>query len=306
MDTNIFARTSPAHKLRLVMALQARELTVAMTGDGVNDAPALKRADVGIAMGVTGSEAAKEAADLVLADDNFASIVAAVREGRTVYDNIRKVISWTLPTNAGEAGTIIIALLLGMSLPISPIQILWVNLITATTLGLALAFEPTEANTMRRPPRARKAPLLTGALVWQVAFVSVLFVAAIFGIFAYAKNEGHDLALAQTIAMNMVVVLEIFYLFFIRNLRSTSLTWAAIRGTKAVWICLAIVVPAQIVVTYLPLAQGIFGTAPVPLTDGLLIVGGGAVFFAIIEVEKQIRLGLTAPNDRSAISDVTG
>jgi len=305
MDTNIFARTSPAHKLRLVMALQAKELTVAMTGDGVNDAPALKRADVGIAMGVTGSEAAKEAADLVLADDNFASIVAAVREGRTVYDNIRKVISWTLPTNAGEAGTIIIALLLGMSLPISPIQILWVNLITATTLGLALAFEPTEANTMRRPPRARKAPLLTGALVWQVAFVSVLFIAAIFGIFAYAKNEGHDLALAQTIAMNMVVVLEIFYLFFIRNLRSTSLTWAAIRGTKAVWICLTIVVPAQIVVTYLPLAQDIFGTASVSLTDGLLIVGVGAVFLAIIEVEKQIRLGLTAPDDRSAISDVT-
>lgn len=306
IETNIFARTSPAHKLRLVMALQAKGLTVAMTGDGVNDAPALKRADVGIAMGVKGSEAAKEAADLVLADDNFASIAAAVREGRTVYDNIRKVISWTLPTNAGEAGTIIIALLLGMTLPISPIQILWVNLITGTTLGLALAFEPTEANTMRRPPRARQSPLLTGALLWQVAFISVLFVAAIFGIFSYAFNKGHDLALAQTLAMNMIVVLQIIYLFFVRNLRSTSLTWAATRGTKAVWISLAIVIPAQVVVTYLPLAQGILGTNSVSLSDGLLIVGIGAVFFAIVEVEKQIRLGLAPPEDLSAITDDNG
>lgn len=306
MKTNIFARTSPTHKLRLVMALQAKGLTVAMTGDGVNDAPALKRADVGIAMGVKGSEAAKEAADLVLADDNFASIAAAVREGRTVYDNIRKVISWTLPTNAGEAGTIILALLLGMSLPISPIQILWVNLITATTLGLALAFEPTEAGTMRRPPRPRKSPLLTGALVWQVAFVSVLFIASIFGIFTYAISKGHDLAMAQTLAMNMVVVLEIFYLFFIRNVIGTSLSWASIRGTNAVWICLAIVVPAQLVVTYLPVAQSIFGTASVSLTDGLLIFGIGAVFLAIIEVEKQIRSTVSATGDRSETADDDG
>jgi magnesium-transporting ATPase (P-type) len=149
VGTDVFARTSPAHKLRLVTALQARGLTVAMTGDGVNDAPALKRADAGIAMGLKGSEAAKEAAELVLADDNFASIAAAVREGRTVYDNITKVISWTLPTNAGEALTIIVALFAGMALPITAVQILWVNLITAVTLGLALAFEPTEPGTMR-------------------------------------------------------------------------------------------------------------------------------------------------------------
>ena len=160
LDTDVFARTSPAHKLRLVMALQSHGMTVAMTGDGVNDAPALKRADAGIAMGRKGSEAAKEASELVLADDNFASIVAAVREGRTVYDNIRKVISWTLPTNAGVSATIIMALLVGMTLPVTPVQILWINLITATTLGMALAFEPTEDNTMRRPPRAPGEPLL--------------------------------------------------------------------------------------------------------------------------------------------------
>ncbi|MCE8442561.1 HAD-IC family P-type ATPase, partial [Rhodovulum sulfidophilum] len=166
--TDIFARTSPAHKLRLVTALQARGLTVAMTGDGVNDAPALKRADAGIAMGRKGSAAAREAAELVLADDNFASIAAAVREGRTVYDNIKKVISWTLPTNAGEALTIVVALFAGMMLPITAVQILWVNLITAVTLGLALAFEPSEPGTMRRPPRARTEPLLTGGLIWHI------------------------------------------------------------------------------------------------------------------------------------------
>ena len=184
LDCDIFARTSPEHKLRLVMALQSHGMTVAMTGDGVNDAPALKRADAGIAMGQKGSEAAKEAAELVLADDNFASIVAAVREGRTVYDNIKKVISWTLPTNAGEAMTIVVALLAGVALPISPIQILWVNLVTAITLGIALAFEPTEAGTMRRPPRPRDEPILGGELAWHIVLVSVLFLAGVFGIYA--------------------------------------------------------------------------------------------------------------------------
>lgn len=295
-DTNIFARTSPEHKLRLVMALQAHGLTVAMTGDGVNDAPALKRADVGIAMGVKGSEAAKEAAELVLADDNFASIAAAVREGRTVYDNLRKVISWTLPTNAGEAGVIMVALLFGLALPITPVQILWVNTITAITLGFALAFEPTEAGTMRRPPRPRHAPLLTTALVWHVILVAVLFVAAVFGLYIYALDKGYAPELAQTMAMNLLVVLEIFHLFFIRNIFGTSLTWAAVRGTRAVWICVAIVVPAQLSVTYFPMAQGILGTSAVSLADGVLILAIGAVFFAIIEVEKQLRLSVTGRN----------
>jgi magnesium-transporting ATPase (P-type) len=188
--TGIFARTTPEHKLRLVMALQAGGMTVAMTGDGVNDAPALKRAGAGIAMGKSGSEAAKEAAEIVLADDNFASIVAAVREGRTVYDNIKKVISWTLPTNAGEALTIIAALLLQMALPITPVQILWVNMITAVTLGIALAFEPTEPNAMRRPPRPRNESLLSGGLLWHIVLVAALFLAGVFGIYDYAVTRG--------------------------------------------------------------------------------------------------------------------
>ncbi|HEV2553427.1 MAG TPA: HAD-IC family P-type ATPase [Bosea sp. (in: a-proteobacteria)] len=292
LETDIFARTSPEHKLRLVMALQAHGLMVAMTGDGVNDAPALKRADIGVAMGLKGSEAAKQAADLVLADDNFASIAAAVREGRTVYDNLTKVISWTLPTNAGESMTVVVALLLGLALPVTAAQILWINLITGITLGIALAFEPTEAGTMRRKPRSRGQPLLTGGLVWHVLFVSSLFLAGVFGIFAYAMDRGYPLAQAQTMAMNTLVVLEIFHLFFIRNIHGASLTWAAARGTRAVWVTIIVVTIAQFAITYLPPLQAIFRTTALPLADGLLIVAIGVVFFIVIEIEKQLRLGL--------------
>ena len=291
-ETDVFARTSPEHKLRLVMALQALGQSVAMTGDGVNDAPALKRADAGIAMGLKGSEAAKEAADLVLADDNFASIAAAVREGRTVQDNLRKVISFELPTSAGEALVVVLALVLGLALPITAVQILWVNLITGVPLGLALAFEPTEPGTMHRPPRPRSAPILSGALVWHVVLVSALFLAAVFGIFAYAMDRGYSLALSQTMAMNTLVVLEIFHLFFVRNLHGSSLTWAAARGTKVVWGTVIAVTAAQFAMTYVPLMQQVFGTVPVSLADGALIVGVGAAFFALLEIEKQIRLGL--------------
>ncbi|MFC6654648.1 cation-transporting P-type ATPase [Roseibium salinum] len=289
--TDIFARTSPADKLRLVTALQSHGLTVAMTGDGVNDAPALKRADAGIAMGRRGSEAAKEAAQLVLADDNFASIAAAVREGRTVYDNIKKVISWTLPTSAGEAMTIVVALLAGLALPITAVQILWVNLVTAVTLGLALAFEPSEPGSMRRPPRPRDEPLLTGGLVWHIAFVSALFLAAVFGVFTYATARGYEQALAQTMAMNMLVVLEIFHLFFIRNIYGTSLTWKAAKGTKVVWACVIAVTAAQFAITYVPLMQSVFGTHAVPFSDGVLLVAIGVAFFALVEIE-QMRLAL--------------
>ncbi|GAA0312299.1 HAD-IC family P-type ATPase [Rhodovulum strictum] len=298
--TDIFARTSPAHKLRLVTALQSRGLTVAMTGDGVNDAPALKRADAGIAMGQKGSEAAKEASELVLADDNFASIAAAVREGRTVYDNIKKVISWTLPTNGGESMTIVLALALGMALPITPVQILWTNMITAVTLGIALAFEPTEAGTMRRPPRPRDEPLLTGELVWHIVLVSVLFLAGIYGVYAYALDRGYDQDVARSMALNTLVVLKIFHLFFIRNIHGTSLTWAAARGTRVVWICVITVTAAQFAITYLPPLQVLFGTAAIPFWDGVLIVAVGVLFFALIETEKQMRLAFRRPARSSA------
>ena len=292
-ETDIFARTSPEHKLRIVMALQSHGMTVAMTGDGVNDAPALKRADAGIAMGMKGSDAAKEAAELVLADDNFTSIVEAVREGRTVYDNIKKVISWSIPTSTGEAMTIIVALLFGMTLPITPIQILWVNLITAITLGLALAFEPTEANTMLRPPRQRNEPLLKGGLVWHIVLVSVLFLCGVFGIYNYSVDKGYSLELTRTLAMNTLVVMEIFHLFFIRNIYGTSLTWKAIRGTKVVWATIVIVIVAQLAITYLVPLQKIFTTESMSLFDGILIIGIGIALFTITETEKQFRLRFT-------------
>ncbi len=292
LECDVFARTSPEHKLRLVMALQSHGMTVAMTGDGVNDAPALKRADAGIAMGGKGSEAAKEAAELVLADDNFATIAAAVREGRTVYDNIKKVISWTLPTNAGEAMTIIVALLAGLNLPITPIQILWVNLITAITLGFALAFEPSEENTMRRPPRSRHESLLTGGLVWHIVFVSLLFLSGVYGIYSYAIDNGYSIEMSRTMALNTLVVMEIFHLFFIRNIYSTSLTWKAVRGTKVVWLVVVVITAAQFAITYFPPLQKVFATESILFWDGVIILGLGIALFIVVEIEKQIRLRL--------------
>ncbi|AHE66932.1 cation-transporting P-type ATPase [Legionella oakridgensis] len=292
LEYDIYARTSPEHKLRLVMALQSHGMIVAMTGDGVNDALALRRADVGIAMGKKGNEVSKEASEFVLADDNFASIVAAIQEGRTVYDNLKKVISWTLPTNAGEAMVIILALLLDVSLPVTPIQILWLNLITATTLGLALAFEPPEKNTMQRPPRPRNEPILTGELAWHIIFVSMLFIGGVFGIYYYALDRGYSLTLARTIALNTLVVMEIFHLFYIRNIYGTSLTWKAVQGTTMVWLSIIVIIVAQFSITYwLPL-QTIFMTGSVPVLDGILIILVGVVFFSILEIEKQLRLHL--------------
>ncbi len=286
LSTDIFARSSPEHKLHLVEALQSQGHSVAMTGDGVNDTPALKRADAGIAMGQKGSEAAKEVSDLVLADDNFASIVAAVREGRTVYDNIKKVISWTLPTNAGEALTIIVALLAGMTLPVTPIQILWINLVTATSLGLALAFEPTEKTAMQRPPRSRDDPLLSHGWLLYIAVVGLLFVVAVFGVYWFAIERGHSVESARTMAMNTLVVLEIFQLFFIRNIQGSSLDWAALKATRPVWLAVGGVVVAQLAMTYLPFMQVIFATEPLSLGDGGLILAIGLLSYAVLEVYK--------------------
>ncbi len=288
-DMTVFARTTPEHKLRLVEALQADGAVIAMTGDGVNDAPALKRADVGIAMGKKGTEAAKEAAEMVLADDNFASIVAAIREGRTVYDNLTKVIGWSLPTNGGEAMAIVTAILFGLALPITPVQILWINMVCAVGLGLTLAFEPTEPDAMRRAPRAPGQPILSGLLIWRVAFVSLLFVIGAFGMFFWARARGLSVEEARTIVVNTIVVMEISYLFSIRYLHTTSLTWKGFLGTPAILIGIAAVVAGQFVFTYAPFMQTLFATRPVSLADGLAIVGIGILLFVILELEKLAR-----------------
>jgi magnesium-transporting ATPase (P-type) len=303
--TSVFARASPEHKLRIVRALQAQGDVVAMTGDGVNDAPSLKQADVGVAMGIKGTEAAKEAAEMVLLDDNFASIVNAVHEGRTVFDNIRKVIAWTLPTNGGEALTVIAAIVFGFTLPVSAVQILWINLVTAVTLGLVLAFEPAEPGVMGRPPRAQDAPLLSGFLVWRVVLVSFLFVGASLAVFFNALGRGHDLETARTMVVNVIVVLEIFYLFNVRYLHMTSITLRGALGTPAVLIALGVVTLAQFAFTYAPFMQAWFDTRPVPLLEGVLIVLLGAAAMLLLEGEKWLlrRLGvpdlqLSAPRER--------
>jgi magnesium-transporting ATPase (P-type) len=294
----VFARTSPAHKLRLVTALQADHTVIAMTGDGVNDAPALKRADIGVAMGQKGTEVAKEAAEVVLADDNFASIVAAVREGRTVYDNLRKVIEWTLPTNGGESCAIIVAIALGLVLPVTAIQILWINMVTAVALGLTLAFEPTEPGTMQRPPRKPDEPLLSRFLLWRVAFVSLLFVVGVFGVFFYAIERGLSPETARTMVVNTIVVMEVFYLFNVRYVHGPSLTWQGVLGTPAVLIGVTLVVVLQLGFTYLPAMQSVFGTAPIAFRDGLVILGVGIATLLVVEIEKRVVAAIAAARAR--------
>ena len=286
--TSVFARTSPEHKLRIVRALQADDAIVAMTGDGVNDAPSLKAADVGVAMGCKGTEAAKEAADIVLLDDNFASIVAAVREGRTVYDNIRKVIIWTLPTNGGETLAVVLAILVGFELPLTATQILWANLLLAATLGLPLAFEPSEPGVMHRAPRPAAAPLLSTALVWRVCLTSMLLAAILLGVFFYAIDAGADIATARTMVVNAVMISGIVHLFNVRFTHMTSLTWQGALGTPAVLAAVAAVVAAQLLFTYAPFMNHLFESRPLALRDWAVLVAVGMAIFALLEGEKLL------------------
>jgi calcium-translocating P-type ATPase len=287
--TEVFARASPEHKLRLVRALQARGDIVAMTGDGVNDAPALRMADVGVAMGCKGTEAAKEAAEIVLADDNFASIVAAVEEGRTAYDNIRKAILFTLPTNGGEAGMVLIAILLGITLPITPAQILWVNMITEVTLSLAIAFERSEADIMRRPPRDPREPLLTGILVWRIVLVSALLVAGGLGLFLWERAQGADLNTARTVAVNALVMGEIMYLFNCRHMTASALNWENLFGNRIILAAIGVLLVFQMMFTYLPVMQEMFGTAGLSLAAWGRILLFGLAAMLVVEAEKYLR-----------------
>jgi len=286
--TDVIARASPEHKLRLIAALRARGNIVAMTGDGVNDAPALKSADIGVAMGRKGTDAAREAADLVLTDDNFASIDHAVREGRTIFDNIKKSLLFILPTNGGEAGVILLAVFLGLALPVTAAQILWINMVTTITLAIALAFEPPEPGVMQRPPRPPSEPLITRLLLARIVYVSLLMMGMAFWVFEWELARGQSLDAARTAAVNMLVVGELVYLFNSRHFVAHSMARDTLTANPvALWASVALVV-LQLAFTYAPPLQFVFRTVALDGTAWTLILVLGAVKFLAVEAEKAV------------------
>jgi cation-transporting ATPase F len=289
----VFARVTPEQKLRLVGALQSRDHVVAMTGDGVNDAPALRQADIGVAMGRGGTEVAKEAADMVLTDDDFATIEAAVEEGRGVFDNLTKFIVWTLPTNTGEGLVILAAIVAGLTLPVLPVQILWINMTTAVLLGLMLAFEPKEAGIMARPPRDPRRRLITAPLVVRILLVSGLMVAGALWLFEWELAAGADVAEARTAAVNLFVVVEASYLFSCRSL--THSVWH-VGFLSNPWLLggVAVQALAQIAITYLPAMNAVFSTAPITGGAWLRIVGVAAVATLVVALDKRLRAARVA------------
>ncbi len=284
----VFARVAPEQKLRLVEALQHRGHVVAMTGDGVNDAPALRRADIGVAMGITGTEVSKEAADMILTDDNFSSIEAAIEEGRGVFDNLIKFLTWTLPTNIGEGLVIMAAVLAGATLPILPVQILWINMTTAVFLGLMLAFEPKEPGIMLRPPRDPASPLLSRTLISRIVLVGILLLIGSFGLFQWELSHGESEAAARTAAVNVFVVGELFYLF---NCRSLTLSMFAIGVFSNRWLLagVGIMIALQLAFTYLPIMNRMFQSEPIGIVEWALILGVGMVIYGIVGFEKWQR-----------------
>lgn len=284
-DYDIFARTSPEHKLRLVKALQARGAICAMTGDGVNDAPALKKADVGVAMGIKGTEVTKDSSEIVLADDNFSTIVAAVEEGRKVYDNLKKTILFILPTNGAQALLIVAAILFGILMPLTSVQILWVNMVTSVTVSLALAFEPLEPGTMRRPPRDPKTPLLGAYFIWRIAFVSVLLAGATLWLSIHMTNQGMPLDMVRTITMQTIVCGQAFHLFNNKSISNFAFN-REFFANKAVFVVIGLLAALQLSITYLPFMNSIFGTSPIPAAAWGWPILFGVLLFAVVEVEK--------------------
>ena len=291
--TSIFARVSPEQKLRLVEALQARGHVVAMTGDGVNDGPALKQSNVGIAMGITGTEVAKEAADVILIDDNFATIEAAVEEGRGVFDNLTKIITWTLPTNLGEGMIILLALALGVVLPILPIHILWINMVTSAVLGLVLAVELKEAGLMKRPPRSPDAPILSRELLMRILIVGLLILIGAFGLYEWELGRGATVSAARTVAVNVVIAIEIFYLFNCRSL-SESMFRIGVLSNRWVVAGIAAMVALQMLFTYLPAFNRFLQSEPIDLAAWGRILLAGLVGYLVIELEKWLRRRATS------------
>jgi cation-transporting ATPase F len=289
--TPVFARVAPEQKLRLVRALQARGHIVAMTGDGVNDAPALRQADIGIAMGISGTDVAKGAADMILTDDNFATLVAAVEQGRGVFDNLRKFIVWTLPTNASEAAVLLIAIVLGLTLPMLPVHLLWINLCTAICLGLMLVFEPNEPDLMQRPPRDPSRPLLTRALLMRTGLVTFLIAAGSYWLFFFERNlPGNTIEAARTAVVDVIVVVETAYLFNCRSFRHGLLRIGCFSNPLAIWGAVSMI-GIQVLFTHLPIMNRLFHSAPLTLWAWVRIAAVALGIFLIVEIEKWVRFG---------------
>ncbi|MEN5073382.1 HAD-IC family P-type ATPase [Isoptericola cucumis] len=287
-DVDVYARTSPEHKIRIVSALQAHGEVVSMTGDGVNDAPALTQADVGVAMGIKGTEATKEAAEVVLADDNFATIERAVEEGRRIYDNIRKSVLFLLPTNGAQSLVILVAVLFGLTLPLAPVQVLWINMITAVTLSLGLAYERAEPDVMSRPPRDPAASILDAVFLRRIVVVSLLIGGATMFAFYAERAQGAPLAEAQTTAVTMLALGQLAYLFNCRFLNRSSLTLDVLRGNRVVWISAASLVALQCVFVYAPFMHDWFDSAPIGLDEWAKTLGLAVVVFLLVEVAKAL------------------
>ena len=287
-NVDVFARASPEHKLRLVKAIQANKQIVAMTGDGVNDAPSLKKAEIGVAMGIKGTEVTKEAAGMILADDNFASITAAVKEGRTVYNNIEKAILFMLPTNVAQALVIAVAILFGFTMPITAPQVLWVNMVTSVALGLVISFEPHELDVMLRPPRAVDRPILTGFGIWRVVFVGLALLTYTLWAFFWMKSQGASDQLARTVAVNAITIGQIFYLLNSRYLLDSSLSLKAHLGNKYLPLGIGAVIILQLLFTYAPPLQALFDNEAIPLRVWPWLFVGGLVFFLVVELEKMM------------------
>jgi magnesium-transporting ATPase (P-type) len=270
--TAVFARVAPEQKLRLVRALQSRGHILAMTGDGVNDGPALKQADIGIAMGITGTDVAKGAASMVLTDDNFATIAAAVEEGRGVYDNLIKFLVWTLPVSVGFALILLTSVVFGLTLPTLPVHLLWVNLTTAILLGLMLVFEPPEADIMKRPPRDQKTPIFDFAMFMRTGLVSMIMLAGSYWVFFYEQNAGSTIAVCRTAVVNTVVAVASAYLINCRSLRRSifSIGWFS---NPRLWIGIGLTGVLQLIFTYAPVMNRYLHTAPLDATVWLRILG---------------------------------
>lgn len=300
-DVDVYARTSPEHKIRIVRALQSHGEVVAMTGDGVNDAPALTRADVGIAMGIKGTEATKEAAEFVLADDNFATIRDAIAEGRRIYDNLRKSIVFLLPTNGAQSLVILVAVVFGLALPLTSVQVLWVNMVTAVTLSLALAYEPAERGIMRRAPRPTGGPIIDGRELGFILVVSLLIGGAAMGVFYGVAATGADIEVARTEAVLMLAFGQLAYLFNCRFLSRSSLTVDVLRGNRAVWWSAGALIVLQLIYTYVPFMNVLFESRPLDAASWILPLAVSVVVFFAVEALKA---ALRARGARSESTDM--